>query len=273
MSNIPFFDRIWYQLTKNSRTEDFYRNQYEKIFEKFYVKSEDCLIIGGIRLPILSHENHPTREEAYYAMEIGDILYPALLGRYHYTDEGPYEWNKVTIEKGDVMFDCGANLGVFSILAASRGAKVYAFEPIQAARDILEMTLALNPALRKNVTVVPYALSDITGNATFTVLDGTLVGSSMVLDQKGRHETVPVTTVDTFCDENDLNVDFIKADIEGAERKMLTGAKGVLARDGPKISVCTYHLPDDPEVIRSILLKANPQYQLSEKWKKIYGKI
>lgn len=273
MNKIPFFDRIRYSLTKNDRTEDFYRYQYEKIFRKFYDKSEDCLVIRGIRLPVLSHESHPTREEAYYAMEIGDILYPGLLGRYQYTDEGPYEWGGVSIEKDDVVFDCGANLGVFSILSAFRGAKVYAFEPIAAARTILSRTLALNPDLRDNITIVPYALGDSIGNADFTILEDTLVGSSMVLNQKGRHETVPVTTIDAFCAENSLTVDFIKADIEGAERKMLAGASGVLARDSPRVSVCTYHLPDDSKVIRSMLLNANPKYRIVEKWKKIYARI
>jgi len=273
MHEVPFFDRLRYQLTKNSRTEDFYRNQYRKIFDRYYIKSKDCLEIGGIRLPVLSHETHPTREEAYYAMEIGDILYPALLGRYHYTDEGPYEWGDVRIKEGDVVFDCGANLGVFSILAASKGAEVYAFEPIREARGILQQTLELNPGLAKSITVVPYAVSDTIGNATFTILTDTLVGSSMVFDQKGRQETVPVTTIDAFCAENSLTVDFIKADIEGSERRMLAGAKEILAKQGPKISVCTYHLPDDPKILRDILLNANPNYRIVEKWKKIYAKI
>jgi len=273
MDNIPFFDWIRWRLTKDMRSEDFYRDQYQKIFEKFYVRSKDCLEIGGLCLPVLSHERHPTREEAYYAMEIGDILYPALLGRYHYSDEGPYEWQAVKLEKGDVVFDCGANLGVFSLLAASRGAEVYAFEPIGEARKILRKTLSLNPQFAGNVKIVPCGLSDTTGNAAFTVLPDTLVGSSMVLDQQGRKETVPITTIDAFCAENSLAPDFIKADIEGAERKMLAGAQKVLAEQGPKIAVCTYHLPDDPQVIRDLLLTANPQYRIVEKWKKIYAAV
>ncbi len=151
MSDIPFFDLVRYHLTKNQRTENFYRNQYQKIYDRFYVKSDDCLEIAGLRLPVLSHERHPTREEAYYAMEIGDILYPPLLGIYHYTDEGAYEWGDVRINKRDVVFDCGANLGVFSILAASRCAEVYAFEPIREARNILSKTRELNPDFAKKV--------------------------------------------------------------------------------------------------------------------------
>ncbi len=173
----------------------------------------------------------------------------------------------------DVVFDCGANLGVFSILAASRGAEVYAFEPIREARRILSKTLELNPNFAKNVHIIPYGVSDIPGNAEFTIPADTLVGSSMVLNQQGRRETAPVTSIDTFCAENALTVDFSKADIEGAERRMLAGAKEILKTQGPKISVCTYHLPDDPKILRDILLKANPNYRIVERWKKIYAKI
>jgi len=37
--------------------------------------------------------------------------------------------------------------------------------------------------------------------------------------------------------------------------------------------VCTYHLPDDPQVIKNLILKANPSYRIVEKWKKMYAGI
>ncbi|HJJ72975.1 MAG TPA: hypothetical protein O0X58_01255, partial [Methanocorpusculum sp.] len=125
-----FFDSLRYRFTVAGRTEDFYRLQYERMFRRHYSRKYDCLKVGPLFLPLMSYSEFPTREEAYYAMEIGDILYPALLGSFRYVDEGPYELGDVGIEEGDVVFDCGANLGVFSLLAAYRGAEVYAFEPI-----------------------------------------------------------------------------------------------------------------------------------------------
>lgn len=217
---------------------------------------------------------HPTREEAYYAMEIGDILFPALFRRYGYVDEGPYEWGAVRIAPGDVVFDCGANLGVFSLLAAYRGAEVFAFEPIPQARTILGQTLALNPDLQERVHVVPYALGDEEKYAEFTVLADTLVGSSMVLPQSGRKIRVPVTTVDAFVAAEGLDtVDFVKADIEGAERQMLAGAADTLRRCTPKVAICTYHLADDAVVLADLLRKADFRYVLNERWKKIYGYV
>ena len=140
-------------------------------------------------MPQISETRHPTREDAYYAMEIGDILYPGLFESYKFVDEGPYEWRDVEVEPGDVVFDCGANLGIFSLYAAYRGAKVYAFEPIAEARTWIRKGCELNPELADRIEIVPAAVADKNGTAEFTVLDNTLVGSSMVFQQDGRKET------------------------------------------------------------------------------------
>lgn len=272
-SRVPFFESLRYFLTKNQRTEEFYRRQYATFFAKYYAESEKCLKIGPLLLPRSSASACPTREDAYYAMEIGDILLPALMWRFAYVDEGPYEWGAVDIRLGDVVFDCGANLGVFSLLAAyRRAARVFAFEPVTEAREALVRALALNPALKERVTIVPCMLGTEVGEAEFTVLPDTLVGSPMVLPQSGRKVRVQVTTVDAFVRAHQLTcVDFLKADIEGAERLMLAGAVQTLRRFSPKVSLCTYHLPDDPEVICGFLRKAQPDYVLTSKWKKVYG--
>ncbi|HJJ27855.1 MAG TPA: FkbM family methyltransferase [Methanocorpusculum sp.] len=271
MNRISLYDRIHYTLTKNRRTEDFYRGVYEKIRARYFDRRSDTLKIGPLTLPMLSHSAKPTREEAYYAMEIVDILYPGLFSRYHFSDEGPYEWGDVKIRPGAVVFDCGANLGIFSLFAAYRGAEVYAFEPIADARRILHETISLNPQFGKKIHVEPFAIGKDAGFAEFTVLEDTLVGSSMVLEQRGRKERAQVTTIDAFCAKRALKCDFIKADIEGAERQMLAGAARTLKHDAPMLSVCTYHLKDDPVVLKNLVLEANPEYQFVERWKKFYA--
>jgi hypothetical protein len=57
-------------------------------------------------------------------------------------------------------------------------------------------------------------------------------------------------------------VDFIKSDIEGYERNLLLGAKNTLKKFAPKLAICTYHLPDDPQVLESIIKDANPDYKV-----------
>jgi hypothetical protein len=96
----------------------------------------------------------------------------------------------------------------------------------------------------------------------------------MVLSQIGRKVRVPVTTVDAFTETEGLDmVNFVKADIEGAERQMLIGAANILRRCTPKVAICKYHLPDDEIVLAELLRRANPRYVLNKRWKKIYGYV
>lgn len=272
-TKVSLLDRIHYRLTIKNRTEDYYRLQYEHLFSRHFSRKDGYFKIGPLTLPRLSNSEYPTREDAYYAMEIGDILYPGLFDTYKYVDEGPYEWEDISVNPGDIVFDCGANLGIFSLYAAYRGADVYAFEPIAEARDWIHKGIELNPRFSSRITVIPYGISDTNSTAKFTVLDDTLIGSSMVLTQPGRTVTAKTVTIDSFCHNHNIIPTFIKADIEGAERRMLAGAVKTLTESAPKLALCTYHLPDDKKVMTNLILSANKNYKIIDKWKKIYCKI
>ena len=89
-----------------------------------------------------------------------------------------------------------------------------------------------------------------------------------------QYESVKVTTIDSFVEKHSLTrVDFIKCDIEGAERNMLRGAKNTLKTFAPKLSICTYHLPDDPEVLEKIIIDANPNYIVEHAYQKLYAYV
>ena len=57
------------------------------------------------------------------------------------------------------------------------------------------------------------------------------------------------------------------------ERHMLAGAQETLARFAPKLALCTYNLPDDPQVMASLILKANPKYNIVQKRKKLFASV
>jgi hypothetical protein len=98
--------------------------------------------------------------------------------------------------------------------------------------------------------------------------------SSIVLDRNYECEKISVTTLDKFVEENKLErIDFIKADIEGAERDMLKGATNVLKTFAPKLAICTYHLPDDPEVLEKIIREANPDYTVVHLRHKLFAAV
>ena len=77
-----------------------------------------------------------------------------------------------------------------------------------------------------------------------------------------RAVTVRAVTLDGLVDELKLDrVDFIKMDIEGAERHALAGASRLLAAYKPRLAICIYHAADDPDVVPRVVLAANDNYQ------------
>ena len=187
--------------------------------------------------------------------------------------EGPYETNKVKLKANSTVLDIGANMGVFSIYAATKHTQVYAFEPYYLAQNLLYQNIAINH-YDKNIHVVNLALGDKISSVTFYE-DKQSIGSGSIISRESRqgaHFDIKCTTLDKWVDEQHLqNVDFIKADIEGAERLMLAGAKLTLKKFKPQLAICTYHLPDDPEVLSNLILDANPNYHIDQRKKKLFA--
>jgi FkbM family methyltransferase len=187
--------------------------------------------------------------------------------------EGPYSYKDenvdVTVKSGDVVLDAGACLGDFSAYAALKGAKAYAFEPDDKVYNYLSAAAVLND---NKFIPVKKGLSEKKGEIYFNINPN--MGSSSIMsdEQKNHGMKIELTTVDDFVKENNITkIDFIKADIEGAERDMLRGAKNVLREHAPKLAICTYHLPDDPKVLAEIILEANPAYKIVQLRKKLYA--
>ncbi|MBQ7215865.1 MAG: FkbM family methyltransferase [Synergistaceae bacterium] len=166
----------------------------------------------------------------------------------------------VTVEAGDIVFDVGSWIGDFAAYAASgRKAKVYAFEPSGNLFAKLQQTAFMNPGI---IPVNKGLSSKEQGSKNIRV------------NNVAGNEEFDITTIDDFVRENNLpRVDFIKADIEGFERHMLAGAQDTLARFAPKLALCTYHLPDDPQVMAELILKANPKYNIVQKRKKLFASV
>ena len=181
----------------------------------------------------------------------------------------------VTVNPGDIVIDAGSWIGDFAAYASVKGAVTYAFEPTDSTFAILEQTAELNG----NIFPIKKGLSDENTSMQFFVssVNSEANRFSRVSNTQGYSEAssrVQTTTIDDFVRENNLpRVDFIKADIEGFERHMLAGAQDTLARFAPKLALCTYHLPDDPEVMTRLILQANPKYNIVQKRKKLFASV
>ena len=55
-----------------------------------------------------------------------------------------YFQEEVSISPGDIVFDVGANIGVFTLCAAKQGAHIYAFEPILPTFEVLQHNIHLH---------------------------------------------------------------------------------------------------------------------------------
>jgi FkbM family methyltransferase len=183
-------------------------------------------------------------------------------------EEGPYGYIDgdfdVTVKEKDVVIDAGAWIGDFAAYAAyaaSKGATVYAFEPVEDSYNVLCKTQKLN---KGEIHPVQKGLGDFCGDMNILINGDRSTTNSKINKKKStKEEKISITTLDFFVKEHKLTkVDFIKADIEGAERDMLKGAVDTLVRFAPKLAICTYHLSDDPKVLEQIILEANPNYKI-----------
>jgi FkbM family methyltransferase len=96
--------------------------------------------------------------------------------------------------------------------------------------------------------------------------------SGTFLPRNQLYETIQTTTLDKFVEDTKLErVDFIKSDIEGAERDLLRGSTRVLQEFEPKLAICTYHSPEDPELLERIILEANPKYRVVHTRQKLFA--
>lgn len=140
-------------------------------------------------------------------------------------------------EKEDVVYDIGANVGVYTCAVASLGADVVAFEPNPAAREKLRHNSEANGF---EATVLPIAVSDEDGTETFYVSSypevssllrrkATVSGGSVV--ERTEAETRTVDSLSGSLPEPD----HIKIDVEGAGGAVLRGAKETLGTAEPTV--------------------------------------
>jgi FkbM family methyltransferase len=135
----------------------------------------------------------------------------------------------------DVAFiDGGAHIGYYTLFAASRAGRVKAYEPDPYNLAALRHNVAhgLGAPARERVEVHARALSSEPGTAVFYVSDTTIGNSLAHRKDIGEVRTVQVraTTLDLELADLGHPRCVIKIDVEGAESRVLDGAREALAR-------------------------------------------
>lgn len=166
------------------------------------------------------------------------------------------------VQPGDTVMDCGAHIGIFTLHALERGAKlVVAVEPDATNLECLRRNLAGEIAARR-VIVVPKAVWNEETTLKFTVSDSSSARHSAIIRTGTKVVEVPAATLDSIMREQGIErVDYLKMDIEGAERQALEGGMDTLRKHRPRVMLDSYHLPDDPVVLPRLLRSAHPGYR------------
>lgn len=140
------------------------------------------------------------------------------------------------IQKGFTILDIGANIGWFSLTLSKikPDINIFAFEPIPKTFGYLKKNILLNKT--ENVKALNFGLSDKNGELTFYYYPETSGNAS--LKNVSRHRkpqkiVCKVKKLDDFIKENNVKIDFIKCDVEGAEFFVLKGGLNTIKRDQP----------------------------------------
>lgn len=154
-----------------------------------------------------------------------------------YTKEADtIEWIK-GMQPGEVLYDVGANMGQYSLFAAHRGIKVFAFEPEAQNFALLCRNVAINK-MSARLTAFPLALAEKPGISELHLSAMMAGGSCHAFDQpidfRGNHKQFPfiqgsvATTIDIFASRY-AKPDHIKIDVDGFEHLVIEGAKCTLS--------------------------------------------
>lgn len=144
------------------------------------------------------------------------------------------------LSHGSTFIDVGANIGYFSLLAASivgPAGRVIAFEPDQANCDLLRASMAANN-FEKVIELQPFAVAEARQRLRFTPpgidSNGRVVNTAELANGGDTLVTVEAVALDELLADID-RVDVIKLDIEGAEARAWRGMQNLVQRHRPKV--------------------------------------
>lgn len=145
-----------------------------------------------------------------------------------------------------VFFDIGANVGYFTLLAASiiTSGSIHCFEPNPRCYAMLKNNIRTNALI--NVQTNSCALSDRSGSAQLYLAllenSGATSLNKPVFEYSGKEITVDTTTLDTYMSAKDIqHVDIMKIDVEGAELRVLQGALSLLTSGDKPVLIIEFY--------------------------------
>ena len=160
-------------------------------------------------------------------------------------EEQETELFKKIVRGGMVVVDIGANIGYYTLIAASivgEHGKVFAFEPEPKNHALLVKNIEANGY--ENIIAVPKAVSDKGGSTRLFLSPDGNTGWHRIYDSEDGWNSIEIETVtlDEFFQGKEESIDVIKMDVEGSEMAVLQGMTRILERND-KLIIFTEFFP------------------------------
>jgi FkbM family methyltransferase len=147
------------------------------------------------------------------------------------------------VQTNDVVWDVGANVGLFSVAAAARAGengRVFAVEADMDAVTLLNRTVQLHSYGHAEITVLPLAVGSALGFVQFQIAARARASNAILgygsTQMGGVREIrmLPSMPLDYLL-AHFPGPHVVKIDVEGAELQVLLGAGGILTNQRPRI--------------------------------------
>ncbi|OGK21885.1 hypothetical protein A3C23_00875 [Candidatus Roizmanbacteria bacterium RIFCSPHIGHO2_02_FULL_37_13b] len=143
------------------------------------------------------------------------------------------------IKKNYTIFDIGANIGWYSLTLSrlKKNIQIYAFEPILRTYKYLNRNIALNNI--KNIKTMNFGFSDKNKKIKFYYYpEGSGNASALNISHHPNAEKITgrIMKLDDFINKENIKIDLIKCDVEGAELFVFKGAINTIKQQKPIIA-------------------------------------
>lgn len=228
----------------------------EKHYYKYlYFRS---LFVSLIRKDSLFTEDELKEQEIFLDFKRNQVKDGKIAGFKFTGGYNPHPFISFSLDNDSLEFlkdkdiiDAGAFTGDTSLpLSKLTNKKIYAFEPFDESFELLNKNIEDNNI--ENIVPVKKSIGNIIGERSLYLSGNNVQG--ITSDENFRPYDVELkvqeTTIDSFVEENDLDVGFIIVDVEGAELDLLEGAKNTIISQKPILTISIYHrLKDFVEII------------------------
>jgi len=140
------------------------------------------------------------------------------------------------LRKDDIVVDCGANIGYFSLFMAElvgKNGKVIAFEPEPSNFKLLKHNIKVNNY--ENIIPMPFAVSDKLGSTNLK-LESTV--AHYLTEEKTKDSIqVDAITLDSYFENYQKKIRLVKMDVEGYESEIINGMRNMIKNNDLRLVV------------------------------------